>query len=103
MNKKARIFGTAAGRQSLIGTRDSAAYVVATLKEPIKPTGRQREFRISGESPSYAELFQILGRITGGEYDVTYLHVEDALVEEKQAKESGDVEAELAASQAGAG
>ncbi|KIW30498.1 uncharacterized protein PV07_06240 [Cladophialophora immunda] len=99
-NAKAKIYGTSSGRQSLISAQDSARYLVETLKEPLSPQakGRRRTYRISGSDPTYAEIFEILERVTGRKYDVTYLDVESAKQEEAQAKVSGDIDAELAAS-----
>ncbi|OAP62392.1 hypothetical protein AYL99_04595 [Fonsecaea erecta] len=99
-NAKANIYGTAAGRQSLIGAADSARYLVETLKEPLSPKakGNRRTYRISGTNITYAEIFEILERVTGRQYDVTYLDVESAQHEEAQSKTAGDVDAELAAS-----
>lgn len=99
-NAKAKIYGTAAGRQSLIGAKDSARYLVETLKEPLsdQAKGRQRTYRISGADVTYAEIFEILERLTGRKYEVTYLDVESAKAEEAEAKKTGNVNAELAAS-----
>ncbi len=99
-NAKARIYGTAAGRQSLISAADSARYLVETLKEPLSEDtkGKQRTYRISGANITYGKVFETLERVTGRKYDVNYLHVESAIEEEKEAKESGNVDAELSAS-----
>ncbi|KIW15123.1 hypothetical protein PV08_07910 [Exophiala spinifera] len=99
-NRKARIYGRSSGRQSLIGAADSAKYLVETLKEPLSDDskGKQRTYRISGSNPTYAEIFEILERVTGKKYEVTYLDVESAKEEEPQAKRAGDIDAELAAS-----
>jgi hypothetical protein len=85
----AQIYGTPSGRQSLIGVHDAITYLVATLKDPIVPKdtdsgslkGLRRTYRISGTSPTYKEIFDILNHITGREYEVTYLNVEDAKLE----------------------
>jgi hypothetical protein len=101
-NSRANIYGSANGRQSLISASDSARYIVETLKEPLDEgqggKGRRRTYRISGSNPTYAEIFDILERITGTRYQVNYLEVESAKVAEAQAKETGDIEAELSAS-----
>ncbi|KAF2121040.1 hypothetical protein BDV96DRAFT_610025 [Lophiotrema nucula] len=96
----AKIYGTAEGRQNLINATDSATYIVETLKEPISATaeGHRRTYRISESSPTYAEIFDILQRVTGRRYSVEYLDVESAQEEERAANASGDTEAELAAS-----
>jgi hypothetical protein len=98
---KARIYGSAEGRQSLISAKDAAEYIVATVKAPLEysqPDGFRRTFRISESSPTYSEIFDILKNITGGAYEVKYLPVEDAVQEEMDAKARGDIEAELSAS-----
>ncbi|OAL21433.1 hypothetical protein AYO20_11370 [Fonsecaea nubica] len=99
-NATAKIYGTAEGRQSLIGAEDSARYLVETLKEPLSPDakGNRRTYRISGSNPTYAEIFEVLERVTGRKYNVAYLDVESAQREEAQARDAGDVDAELAAS-----
>lgn len=94
----ARIYGTPEGRQSLLAVDDAAEYIVATLKVALAAEKQERTFRISGSSPTYAEIFDILGRIRGKEYEVTYLDVESAIDEEREAKAKGDVDGELAAS-----
>lgn len=98
---KARIFGTPSGRQSLVSVEDTAKYLVATLKDSQHsddPNAIRRTYRLSGSNHTYGEIFEILQRITGKAYEVTYLDVESAKEEEKQAKNRGDVDAELAAS-----
>jgi hypothetical protein len=99
-NATAKIYGTAAGRQSLVSAVDSAKYLVETLREPLSAAakGNQRTYRISGSNPTYGEIFEILERVTGKKYEVTYLPVESAVEEEKQAQKAGDVDAELSAS-----
>ncbi|KIW84437.1 hypothetical protein Z517_03687 [Fonsecaea pedrosoi CBS 271.37] len=99
-NATAKIYGTAEGRQSLISAEDSARYLVETLKEPLSPDakGNRRTYRISGSNPTYAEIFEVLERVTGRKYNVAYLDVESAQREEAQARHAGDVDAELAAS-----
>ncbi|KAJ9605002.1 hypothetical protein H2200_010391 [Cladophialophora chaetospira] len=99
-NAKAEIYGTASGRQSLISSADSAKYLVETLKEPLSEDAKanRRTYRISESNLTYGEIFDVLERVTGRKYDVTYLHVESALEEESEAKKSGDIDAELAAS-----
>ena len=93
----ANIYGSKDGRQSLVSAYDAAAYVVATLRLPVEP-GAHRSFRLSTSSPTYEEIFDILRRITGNQYQVTYLQVESANDEEKAAQAAGDVDAELSAS-----
>jgi hypothetical protein len=98
---RARIYGTPDGKQSLINAADAAAYTVQTLLDPLGATetgGRRRTYRFSESSPSYATLFDTLRTVTGREYQVEYLDVEEAQLEEQAAKQSGDVGAELAAS-----
>jgi hypothetical protein len=97
---RARIYGTPDGRQSLINATDAAAYTVQTLLDPLSATdaARRRTYRFSESSPSYATLFDTLRTVTGREYQVEYLNVEDAQLEEHAAKQRGDVGAELAAS-----
>ena len=58
----------------------------------------RRTYRISGSSPTYKDIFNALEVITGRKYDVTYLDVESAAIEEADAKARGDVDQELAAS-----
>ncbi|RVX73842.1 hypothetical protein B0A52_02732 [Exophiala mesophila] len=96
---RARIYGTPDGKQSLINATDAAAYTVQTLLDPLSvaDAGR-RTYRFSESSPSYATLFDTLKTVTGKEYQVEYLDVEEAQLEEQAAKQSGDVGAELAAS-----
>lgn len=98
---RARIYGTPDGKQSLINATDAAAYTVQTLLDPLSmatDAGRRRTYRFSESSPSYATLFGTLKTVTGREYQVEYLDVEEAQLEEQAAKQSGDVGAELAAS-----
>ncbi|KIW72324.1 hypothetical protein PV04_00527 [Phialophora macrospora] len=99
-NATAQIYGTAAGRQSLVSAVDSAKYLVETLKEPLNDAGKgsKRTYRISGSNTTYGEIFEILERVTGRKYDVTYLPVESTREEETQAQKAGDVDAELSAS-----
>ncbi|KAL7911440.1 NmrA-like family protein [Trichoderma gamsii] len=103
-NAKASIYGTEAGKQSLIGVDDAVAYLLETLKEPIAEIqngqllGKKRTYRISGSSPTYKEIFETLERVTGRRYNVTYLEVESASIEEADAKRREDIEQELAAS-----
>jgi len=99
-NASARIYGTSSGRQSLINVEDTAQYLVATLQDAFASgeNAHRRTYRISGSTVTYGEIFDILQRVTGRKYEVTYLHVEDALVEEAEAKARGDIDAELAAS-----
>jgi hypothetical protein len=96
-NVSARIYGTERGRQSLISANDAAAYVVASLKS-LTSEDERRTLRLSSASPTYEEIFSILQKITGRKYDVTYLDVETAKEEEKEAQARGDVDAELSAS-----
>ena len=98
-NARARIYGSGVGKQSLIGAADSAKYLVETLKEPLTTAkGARRTYRISGSDPTYTEIFEILERVTGKRYEVTYLDVESAKDEEAEAKKAGNVDAELSAS-----
>jgi hypothetical protein len=98
-NARARIYGTPDGKQSLINATDAAAYLVKTLLDPLNSTdGGRRTYRFSENSPTYATLFRTLKTVTGREYQVEYLDVESAQLEEQTAKERGDVDAELAAS-----
>jgi hypothetical protein len=105
-NHRAQIYGTKEGRQSLLSTPDTVAYLVETLKDPLPEVGasvgstkgRRRTYRMHGSSPTWAEIFETLKEITGKEYEVTYLDVESAKEEEQQAIADGDVDAELAAS-----
>ncbi|KPI43974.1 uncharacterized protein AB675_6615 [Cyphellophora attinorum] len=94
---RARIYGTPEGKQSLINATDAAAYTVQTLLDPLKDGGR-RTYRFSESSPTYATLFNTIAAVTGKEYQVEYLDVEAAQVEEEAAKQSGDIDAELSAS-----
>ena len=96
-NASARIYGTEDGRQSLISTNDAAAYVVASLKA-LASNDERRTLRLSSASPTYKEIFSTLEKVTGRKYGVTYLDVETATEEEKEAKARGDVDAELSAS-----
>jgi hypothetical protein len=75
----------------------AVAYTVQTLLDPGVGAGA-RNFRFHGESPSWAELFEALERVTGLEYGVTYVDVEEAKAKERKAVELGDVEMELEAS-----
>lgn len=99
-NARARIYGTPEGKQSLINATDAAAYVVKTLLDPLSHStdARRRTYRFSESSPTYATLFKTLETVTGREYQVEYLDVEAAQLEEQAAKQSGDVDAELSAS-----
>jgi hypothetical protein len=105
-NHSARIYGTSEGRQSLISTPDTVAYLIETLKDPLPDVGaeigntkgRRRTYRMHGSSPTWSQIFETLKDITGREYQVTYLDVESAKEEEQQAIADGDVDAELAAS-----
>lgn len=100
-NATASIYGTSEGKQSLLGVDDTVAYIVESLKDPLEgkgSKGRRRTYRLHGGSPTWGEIFGLLKKVTGREYQVTYLDVESAQHEEKEAIERGDVEAELAAS-----
>lgn len=94
----AEIYGTPDGRQSLLSTRDTVAFTLATLRDGNASANARRSFRFHGESPSWVELFQRLQAVTGHKYVVTYRDVEAARVKEAKAKELGDVEMELEAS-----
>lgn len=95
----AQIYGTPDGQQSLINATDAAAYTVKTLLDPLGLTDtRRRTYRFSESSPTYADLFRTLKKVTGKEYHVEYLDVETAQLEEQAAKQRGDVDAELSAS-----
>jgi hypothetical protein len=96
-NASAKIYGTGYGRQSLISANDAAAYVVASLKTLARKDER-RTFRLSSASLTYNDIFSILQKITGRNYDVTYIDVEAATGEERGAQARGDVDAELSAS-----
>jgi hypothetical protein len=105
-NAKAKIYGTESGRQSLLSTPNAAAYITETLTDPMpevgenegETKGRRRTYRISGQSPTWKEIFDALDTITGRKYEVTYLDVETAQHEEADALRDGDVDKELAAS-----
>jgi hypothetical protein len=105
-NSKARIYGTSAGRQSLLSVSDSIKYLIETLKDPLPDIGseqgttkgRRRTYRMHGHSPTYGEIFDIWERVTGKKYEVTYLDVEGATQERREAIREGDVDKELAAS-----
>jgi hypothetical protein len=105
-NHRAQIYGTGEGRQSLLSTPDTVAYLIETLKDPLPDVGadvgstkgRRRTYRMNGSSPTWDDIFETLKDITGKEYQVTYLDVESAKEEELQAIADGDVDAELAAS-----
>ena len=105
-NHQARIYGTSEGRQSLLSTPDTVAYLVETLKDPLPDSGadagstkgRRRTYRMHGSSCTWGEIFETLKDVTGKEYQVTYLDVESAKEEERQAIADGDIDAELAAS-----
>lgn len=102
----AEIYGTKMGRQSLLSVADSVNYLVATLSVPLpgmgeeqgNTKGRQRTYRIHGSSPTWQEIFDILKRVTGREYQVAYLDVESAQLEEAEARRNGNVDMELSAS-----
>ncbi len=69
-------------------TRSTANYTVGTLLLPFdssNPASRQRTFRFHGESPSWKEIFAMLHRITGNEYQVKYKPVKEALKLSKRA------------------
>ncbi|KAH8815301.1 hypothetical protein F5884DRAFT_841320 [Xylogone sp. PMI_703] len=105
-NATARIYGRSTGRQSLLSVEDSIKYLIETLKDPLPDVkeeagatkGRRRSYRFHGSSPTWQEIFDILKRITGREYQVTYLDVESAKHEEADAIREGDVDKELSAS-----
>jgi hypothetical protein len=59
---------------------------------------RQRNFRFHGESPTWHEIFDILQRVTGKSYQVTYLPLDNALAMEAKAKEEKDDQQEMNAS-----
>ena len=71
--------------------------MVASVKT-LTSKDERRTFRLSSASPTYDEIFSILQKITGRNYDVTYLDVHSATEEEKEAQARGDVDAELSAS-----
>jgi hypothetical protein len=85
-NHRARIYGKSEGRQSLISTPDTVAYLIETLKDPLPDVGadvgnsegRRRTYRRHGSSPTWGDIFETLNDITGKEYQVAYLDVETA-------------------------
>ena len=96
----ARVYGTPEGRQSLLALSDVVAYTLATLKIPLAAasSGGARTYRLHGSTPSWAELFAVLSRVTGRSYEVTYLPVAAAEQAEREAKARGDEAAEMRAS-----
>jgi hypothetical protein len=97
-NARAKIYGTENGRQSLISAADSAKFLVESLRYEESNAPSRRTLRLSGSTVTYKEIFEILERVTGRKYEVTYLDVESAIEEERRAKEAGNVDAELSAS-----
>jgi hypothetical protein len=76
-------------------------YTVQTLLDPFdgaQAGSRQRSYRFNGGPYTWKEIFAVLHRITGFEYEVTYIPVEEALETERKGKETGDIELELKAS-----
>jgi hypothetical protein len=66
---------------------------VSTLLEPFdatEPASRQRTYRFHGESLSWKEIFGILKGITGYEYQVKYLPVEEARAMSREAEQLQD-------------
>lgn len=103
---RAEIFGSPSGRQSLLAVEDVLAFFVATLSDPIPlpgqpigtTKGRRRAYRFQGSSPTWAEIFEVLEKVTGEKYEVRYHDVEEALKKEARGKETGNVDLELEAS-----
>ena len=103
--RRADIYGTPTGRQSLISTPDAVAFTMETLKHPFSMTGEagnieahRRFYRFHGSSPTWTDIFNTLETVTGHRYAVSYHNVESALEKEARAKKLGDVELELEAS-----
>lgn len=99
-NAKAKIFGTENGRQSLVSVKDTALYLTELLKteSPADQAPGRRTVRLPESTVTYSEIFRILEGVTGKKFEVTYLDVEKAEAEEQDARERGDIEAELATS-----
>jgi hypothetical protein len=65
------------------------SYLILTLLAPIdssSTSARQRTYRFHGGPYTWREIFETLRQITGYEYDVTYIPVEQALDLEKEAR-----------------
>jgi hypothetical protein len=76
------------------------AFTVRSLLLPFAgdATSCQRTFRFHGESPSWKEIFDMLERITGVKYKVTYQSVDEAWKLQTEAKENSDDKLEMSAS-----
>ncbi|KAH8886275.1 NAD(P)-binding protein [Thozetella sp. PMI_491] len=86
--RSATIYGTDEGRQSLISVDDTCKFTIETLLEPFdesQPLNRQRTYRFHGESLSWKDIFAMLKRITGYDYQVTYRPVTEALEMSREA------------------
>ncbi|KUJ10377.1 NAD(P)-binding protein [Mollisia scopiformis] len=92
----AHIVGRPEMEQSLLATNDAAKYLVCTLLDP--PTEQERTYRFLGGNYSWTTIFSTLEKIQGVKWNVTYKSVEEARENQRKAIESGDVDAELAAS-----
>jgi hypothetical protein len=103
---RGEIYGSPSGRQSLLAVSKVLAFFIATLSDPIPlpgqpigdTKGRRRAYRFQGSSPTWAEIFGVLEKVTGEKYEIRYHHVEEALKKEARGKEIGDVDMELEAS-----
>jgi hypothetical protein len=73
MNHRARIHGISKGRQSLLSTPDTIAYLIETLKQPLlgvgagfgNQKGRRRTYHVHGSAPTWREIPGALEDITG--------------------------------------
>jgi len=77
------------------------AFTARSMLSPLDgadPASRHRTFRFHGESPSWKQIFEILKRITGYEYEVTFHPVSEAWKLQAEAKEKHDDKLEMNAS-----
>ncbi|KAF8848372.1 hypothetical protein BDZ45DRAFT_732977 [Acephala macrosclerotiorum] len=82
--------------QSLLAVNDAAKFLVCTLLDP--PTAQERTYRFVGGNYSWTTIFSTLEKIQNAKWSVTYKSVEEARANQQKAIETGDVDAELAAS-----
>jgi len=92
----AHIVGEPDMEQSLLSVDDAAKYLVCTFLDP--PTTQERTYRFVGGNYSWNVIFRTLEKIQGVKWRVTFKSVEEARANQRAAIETGDVDAELAAS-----
>ncbi|KAG0645843.1 hypothetical protein D0Z07_7941 [Hyphodiscus hymeniophilus] len=92
----ARFVGTPDMEQSMLATNDAAKFLVCTLLDP--PTTQERTYRFLGGNYSWTTIFSTLEKIQGVKWTISQKSVEQARENQRKAIETGNVDAELAAS-----